>query len=47
MIKMTNPVVTELKAENLTCQKNLPAYPALQLQPQLSSCPKVFFSCKK
>ena len=34
MIKMINPVVPELKAENLICQTNLPACPALQLQPQ-------------
>lgn len=34
MIKMINPVVPEQKAENLICQTNLPACPALQLQPQ-------------
>lgn len=34
MIKMINPVVPELKAENLIYQTNLPACPALQLQPQ-------------
>lgn len=34
MIKMINPVVPELKAENLICQTNLHSCPALQLQPQ-------------
>lgn len=34
MIKMINPVVPELKAENLICQTKLPSYPALQPQPQ-------------
>ena len=34
MIKMINPVVPELKAENLICQTKLPACPALQPQPQ-------------